>query len=605
MYSDEAKSTAIAYRLIHENFPRFYDNLRSFAKIADSDVSSHFSEIESAFSLYLNVEHLADMFQLDYFSDTLTQEQIEVYNYIIGGKTEEDGTKVQGINEFVNLYNQQHKDAKLPLLKPLYKMILSDRVALSWLPEEFDNDKDMLTAINEFYDSVHSVVFGNDDGSIRHLLKNIVEHDTEHIYISNDNGLTDISQQMFGQYDIFTNAIKDELRCSIKPTSKEKRNPELLEERINSLFKKEKSFSISYLNSLIADKGGTIESYFAKLGANDKDGVQTVNLLTQIELAYLAAKEALDGKYANINQSEKTTKSIKDLLDAFKSLQQFIKPLLGSGEEADKDNVFSAQLLNVWEKLDVITHLYDKVRNWLTRKPYSTEKIKLNFENAQLLGGWPNIEACSCAIFKADESTYLLGILDNTCKAILREYPEPIDEHDNIGFMQYLQGGDMGKNIQNLMVIDGNVRKVNGRIEKYGVQVGKNIRLEESKMRYLPEEINRIRKNETYSVASQNFCKQDLTTFIDYYKPLTCQYYSSYTFHFKDSVDYNSFKEFTDHINQQAYQLKFLPFSKSYLYQLVEEGKLYLFQIWNKDFSEYSKGTPNMHTLYCLNSATL
>ena len=25
---------------------------------------------------------------------------------------------------------------------------------------------------------------------------------------------------------------------------------------------------------------------------------------------------------------------------------------------------------------------------------------------------------------------------------------------------------------------------------------------------------------------------------------------------------------------------------------------MYLFQIYNKDFSEYSKGTPNMHTLY-------
>ena len=84
MYSDEAKSTAIAYRLIHENFPRFYDNHRSFVKIAESEVSSHFSDIESAFSLYLNVEHIAEMFQLNYFSDTLTQEQIEVYNNIIG-----------------------------------------------------------------------------------------------------------------------------------------------------------------------------------------------------------------------------------------------------------------------------------------------------------------------------------------------------------------------------------------------------------------------------------------------------------------------------------------------------------------------------------------
>ena len=25
---------------------------------------------------------------------------------------------------------------------------------------------------------------------------------------------------------------------------------------------------------------------------------------------------------------------------------------------------------------------------------------------------------------------------------------------------------------------------------------------------------------------------------------------------------------------------------------------MYLFQIYNKDFSDYSKGTPNMHTLY-------
>lgn len=31
---------------------------------------------------------------------------------------------------------------------------------------------------------------------------------------------------------------------------------------------------------------------------------------------------------------------------------------------------------------------------------------------------------------------------------------------------------------------------------------------------------------------------------------------------------------------------------------MVENGSLYLFQIYNKDFSEYSKGKPNLHTLY-------
>lgn len=38
--------------------------------------------------------------------------------------------------------------------------------------------------------------------------------------------------------------------------------------------------------------------------------------------------------------------------------------------------------------------------------------------------------------------------------------------------------------------------------------------------------------------------------------------------------------------------------SESFINQLVDQGKLYLFKIWNKDFSKFSKGTPNMHTLY-------
>ena len=577
MYSDEAKSTAIAYRLIHENFPRFYDNLRSFAIIAESEVSSHFSDIESAFSLYLNVEHIAEMFQLNYFSDTLSQEQIEVYNNIIGGKTEKDGTKIQGINEFVNLYNQQHKEAKLPLLKPLYKMILSDRIALSWLPDEFDNDKDMLTAINEYYDSVHPVISGNDEARIDNLLKNIVEYDTSHIYISNDKGLTDISQQMFGQYDVFTNAIKDELRRNIKPTPKEKRNPELLEERINSLFKKEKSFSISYLNSLIKDKdSGTIESYYAKLGASDKDGVQTVNLLTQIEMAYSVAKEVLDGKYANINQSEKATKSIKDFLDAFKSLQHFIKPLLGSGEEADKDNSFCAQLINVWESLDVITPLYNKVRNWLTRKPYSTKKIKLNFENAQLLGGWDmNKETDYTSVLLRKGNFFYLAIMD-------KRYNHAFD------FDKLPCDGDCFEKIDYKLLPGANkmLPKVffsKSRIDEFAPS---------------PAIISAYQK-ETHK-KGKNFSLVECHRLIDFFKQSISKHedWSKFSFNFSDTSTYEDISGFYREVEQQGYSIGFRNISVNYINQLVEEGKLYLFQIWNKDFSELSKGTPNMHTLY-------
>lgn len=577
MYSDEAKSTAIAYRLIHENFPRFFDNLRSFAKISESEVVNRFPEIESAFSLYLNVEHIADMFHVDYFPVVLTQEQIDVYNNIIGGKTEEDGTKIQGINEYVNLYNQHHPDVKLPFLKPLYKMILSDKVALSWLPEEFENDEEMLTAINDFYKSVQPVIFGDDENCIRHLLTNIAEYNTDHIYISNDLGLTGISQQLFDQYSIFEDAIKDELRRNVKQTPKEKRNPELLEERIKNLFKKEKSFSISYLDSLIKDKGeDTIESYYAKLGAFDRDGKQTVNLLTQIEMAYKAAKEVLDGKYDNINQSEEATKYIKDLLDAFKSLQHYIKPLLGSGEEAEKDNVFSSQLLNVWEALDVVTPLYNKVRNWLTRKPYSTKKIKLNFENAQLLGGWDmNKEADYASVLLRKNNQYYLAIMD-------KKHNHAFD-------------------IETLPSDGACFEKID-----YKLLPGANKML--PKVFFSKSRINEFAPSTDIQIAyrqethkkGKNFNLADCHRLIDFFKQSIAKHedWSKFPFHFSDTSTYEDISGFYREVEQQGYTIGFRKISESYIYRLVDEGKLYLFQIWNKDFSDYSKGTPNMHTLY-------
>lgn len=406
MYSDEDKSTTIAYRLIHENLPMFLDNMRSFRRIAESTVSSEFADIEAK----LNVGNIAEMFELAYFSHTLTQEKIALYNDVVGGRTLEDGTKFQGVNEYVNRYNQKHKDAHLPLLKPLYKMILSDRVALSWLPEEFTSDEEIIEAIKETCDSLNDVLMGEE--GLRDLLLNIDQYDVEHIYIANDLGLTNISQQMFGQYDVYTSAIKQEYSNGITPTPKERREPEKLEERINDLFKSVKSFSISRLNSY-ADSEHTIQNYFKQLGAYDREGEQRINLFAQIEMAHIAASDILAGKHGNIGQSEKETGIIKELLDAYKSLQHFIKPLLGNGDEADKDNEFDAKLRKAWNALDIITPLYNKVRNWLTRKPYSNEKIKLNFENAQLLGGWDMNKETDCtSILLRKGGFYYLAIMD-------------------------------------------------------------------------------------------------------------------------------------------------------------------------------------------------
>ncbi len=577
MYSDEAKSTAIAYRLIHENLPMFLDNMRSFARIADSDVHQHFAEIEQSFSEYLNVVQLADMFQLDYFTETLTQEQIAVYNYIIGGRTLEDGTKLQGINEFVNLYNQQHRDARLPLLKPLYKMILSDRVALSWLPDEFASDEEMVKAVNEAYESLEEVLTGSD--GLRDLLLNIDRYDIEHIYIANDLGLTDISQQMFGQYDVYTSAIKQELRRNATPTAKERREPELYNERINKLFKTAKSFSITYLNSLV-DEEHTIQNYYQQLGAYDRDGEQRINLFTQIEMAYVAANDILSGKHGNISQSDEETAIIKNLLDAYKALQHFIKPLLGSGDEADKDNEFDAKLREAWLALDIVTPLYNKVRNWLTRKPYSTEKIKLNFENAQLLGGWDlNKEVdCTSVLLRKGES-YYLAIMDKKSNHAFDVDKLPC-EGPCYEKMNY-------KQIALPMGLGAFVRKCTGSAKKLGWTCPSTLLNKDGKII--------IKDDEAIDVLPELI--ECYKNFLDIYEKDGFKY-KDFNFHFKPTCEYKKLSHFFSEVPMQGYKLTFRNVSEKFINQLVNEGKLYLFQIWNKDFSEFSKGTPNMHTLY-------
>lgn len=582
MYSVEEKSTAIAFRLIHENLPTFIDNMKVFPKVAASPISEHFADIESAFSECLNVEHLAEMFSLDYYSVVLTQEQIVVYNNIIGGITCDDGTKIQGLNEYINLYNQQQNDRsnRLPLLKPLYKMILSDHISLSWLPEEFTSDTQMIQAINETYQSLHDILSG-DENSLRSLLLNLGEYDLDNIYIANDLGLTDISQQMFGQYDVFTSGIKAELKNASVPTRKETTNPELYEERINKLFKAGKSFSISYLNSLPQpasdnSENKTIEGYFAQLGAFDRNGEQHIDLFTQIEISHTAAAHILAGRHTNINQSEADIKKLKDLLDAFKAVQHFIKPLLGSGDEVEKDNDFDSQLKTIWNALDIVTPLYNKVRNWLTRKPYSEEKIKLNFDNAQLLAGWDvNKEPDCTSVLLMKDGNYYLAIMDKRANHAFDIDTLPCE-------------GECYKKVDYKLLPGANkmLPKVffsRSRIDEFAPS----------------QAIIHAYERGTHKKGA-NFSLSDCHRLIDFFKTSINKHedWSKFPFRFSDTSSYDDISGFYREVEQQGYMLSYRDVAVTFINQLVDEGKLYLFQIWNKDFSEYSKGTPNMHTLY-------
>lgn len=298
LYSGDAKSGTIAYRLIHENLPMFLDNIASFNKISETGVNKYFSDIENEFTAILYEMHLSDLFQIDYFNNTLTQKKIDNYNYIVGA-----------VNKAVNLYKQQHKTVRVPLLKTLHKMILSERITPSWLPERFESDEEMLTAIKETYESLKDVLVGDNDDSLRNLLLNIDNFDLEHIYIANDSGLTSISQQIFGYYDTYTLAIKGQLQRENPATKKQRENPNLYDDRIDKLYKKEGSFSIAYLNRLVDTKEHiTINEYYRLLGSYCREeGKHKDDFFKQIDGAYSDMLYLFSTEHGEIAQSDSDT----------------------------------------------------------------------------------------------------------------------------------------------------------------------------------------------------------------------------------------------------------------------------------------------------------
>lgn len=604
MYSDEKKHTAIAYRLIDENLPKFLDNMVAFAKIKDSGaLGDKLEDLCRDFSEELVGVSLESLFELNFFNKALTQKQITLYNAVIGGLVRENGKK-QGINEYVNLYNQRHRNNKLPKLKVLYKQILSERESLSQSVEAYKIDNDVLGDIYVIYNELSNAVLG--ERNLKVLLESLVEYDLSGVFIGNDMQISDISMRMFGGWNIIKEAVVKQLEFLNPP--KKKDNPETYRKRIENLYKSQKSFSIQELNFCIdryvrmavteefgrdkkkfyvADVANEemagrqslmhIENYFATLGAVNTETLQRENLFARIANAYTDVKDLLNHPYpsnSNLVNDKKNIVLIKQLLDSMKSLQWFVKPLLGAGLEAERDVRFYGEFQPLWEDLDKVTPLYNKVRNYLTRRPYSEEKFKLNFENSTLMAGWDqNKEKDNSAVILLKDGLYYLGIMN-------AKYSKAFD-----GTVPH-EGECYQKMVYKLLP------GANKMLPKVFFSKGRIAEFNPSK------EIMEIKEQGRYK--GEHFNLRDCHKLIDFYKQSIAKHpdWKKFDFQFSETEIYENINQFFDEIEQQGYKISYQSVSVSYIEQLVKDGKLYLFQIYNKDFSPYSKGVPNMHTLY-------
>ena len=362
-----------------------------------------------------------------------------------------------------------------------------------------------------------------------------------------------------------------------------KESDERLDKRKKDYIKNIDSFSIAELNRCLSMLGAPyakqVEVYFAQLGAINTEEKQQINLFASILNAYTELKELFDNPYPEdkkLSQDHVSIEKIKNLLDSIKNLEHFVKPLLGAGDEACKDERFYGEFVSLWGRLNEITHLYDKVRNYMTKKPYSTAKIKLNFDNSTLIYGWDvNKETDNTTVILRKGEMYYLAIMNK--------------KHNKVFSLESLP--DTGCCFEKM---------------DYKLLPGANKMLPKvffSKSRI--EEFNpsqQIRDNyakETHK-KGDNFSLSDCHALIDFFKVSIQKHedWKKFGFKFSDTATYEDLSGFYREVEQQGYKLSFRKVSEEYINSLVDSGKIYLFQIYNKDFSEFSKGTPNMHTLY-------
>lgn len=575
MYSADDQSTAISYRCINDNLPKFLDNVRTFKNSDVANILNNNLKILNEDFDGIYGTSAEDVFNVDYFPFVLSQKGIEAYNSMLGGYTNSDGSKIKGLNEYINLYNQKNGNIhRIPKMKQLFKQILSERESVSFIPEKFDSDDDVLSSINDYYlerDGGKVLSIEKTVEKIEKLFSAVTDYSTDGIFVKNAAELTAVCSGAFGYWGTVQNAWNNEYDAlnGYKETEK------YIDKR-KKAYKSVESFSLADIQKY-ADVSESSETNAEVTEWLRNEIKEKCNLAVQ---GYESSKDLISKPYTESKKlfnNDNAVELIKNALDSVKELENVLRLLLGTGKEESKDENFYGEFLPCYERICEVDSLYDKVRNYMTQKPYKTDKIKLNFQNPQFLGGWDrNKEADYSAVLLRRNSLYYIAIMPSGYKRVFEKIPAP--KADETVYEKVIYKLLPGPNKMLPKVF----------FSKKGIETFNP-----------PKEILEKYELGTHKTGD-GFNLDDCRALIDYFKSAIDVHsdWSNFGFRFSDTSTYKNIADFYNEVKNQGYKITFCDVPESYINELVDEGKLYLFQLYNKDFSEHSKGTPNLHTLY-------
>lgn len=270
-------------------------------------------------------------------------------------------------------------------------------------------------------------------------------------------------------------------------------------------------------------------------------------------------------------RSDASKDAIKSWLDEMLSATQMIRYFVvrpGKIKGASFDAVLAEYLKGLLDSEKDETNwfrYYDATRNFLTKKPQDDakkNKLKLNFENGSLLGGWSDgQEKNKASVILRKGAVYYLGIL-------VKKNIFDTEKEDNE--MYEKTSSETGRLI--LANLKFQTLAGKGFLGKFGRAYG------EMSKENPKEAIENLQE-----IMRERYVKKH---------PLLERIANS---------EYADKKSFDDDIREtlkECYICEFRSIDWSHVEKYVESGSMHLFQIYTKDFSDKSFGRKNLQTLY-------
>lgn len=649
-YKIDWTSTAIPTRIIKDNLKIFIENILILEKII---WKIDFSEVQKNFSF-----EVKKLTEINFFNKCFLQNWIDFYNKIIWWETLENGEKLKWINEIINKYRQDNKE-KIPFLKKLQKQILSEK---SWnFIEQIENIEVFFEVLKNFHKkscekvdflkNIFDKIYYYKDENLEKIFINKIAFNTITHKFWNSNEFEKI---------IFEELKKDKIEwIKFEKNENKYKFPDFialiyfkkafLNYNEENLFWKERYYFSEENKDWFIDKSDkNLWKQFCEILDFEFKNILNKEIFDEkgkrIEIWFEIYEKNLKEILKNFDLNEKTKILIKDFADTSLILYSFWKYFSvekwrnwNLNIDIDNDfynweNWYIEKFYETW--YDEIIKPYNLMRNYISKKPWSdNKKWKINFENSSLLKWWDiNKENYYEAFILRDSWKYFLWIYNekNALKNI-----EKIEKNSWEYFekMIYKYSKDISQNIPKFSTqLKEVISHFSSSNEDYFVEKWSSVwnfirplkitkeifdlnnkvylkeNLEISKMR---QELKKDEEKKYIKSFQREFLnlwwnpdiyRKSINKWMDFCREVLAVYPSFQFFDFsnlKENEKYNFLDEFYADIDKKSYNIFFEKISKESIYQKLEDKKIFLFEIYNKDFeNSWKNSNKNLHTIY-------